>query len=400
MHIGSRSHMPTPRAGEASVPRLAVTRLSLTDFRSYPSVRIRTDSRPVVLTGPNGAGKTNILEALSFLAPGRGLRRARLAEVTRRRPDEAAGGRVWGVAARLEIDGGSAYDVGTGCRPDADGGREKREVRIDGDPAKSQSDLGRLAAVQWLTPQMDGLFNEGAGGRRRFVDRIIHGLDGDHAGPVNAYDHALRSRNKLLREGVRDTDWLASVEDSMVRHGVAVAARRREAVARLSAHCRVDDGPFPDAEIAMAGDLETWLDEAPALEVEDRFREHLRENGARDSEQAGAGVGPHRSDLAVRHAGHGRPAAECSTGEQKGLLITLVLGAAKMQSEDRGFAPLLLLDEVAAHLDESRRAALFGRLDALNGQAWMTGTEAGMFDAWRGTARFFDVSPGSITECG
>ena len=261
MHIGSRSHMSEPRADEASVPRLAVTRLSLTDFRSYPSVRIRTDSRPVVLTGPNGAGKTNILEALSFLAPGRGLRRARLAEITRRHPDEATGGRAWGVAAKLEI-GGSTYDVGTGCRPDANGGREKREVKIDGDTAKSQSDLGRLTAVQWLTPQMDGLFNEGAGGRRRFVDRIIYGLDGDHAGPVNAYDHALRSRNKLLREGVRDTDWLASVEESMVRHGVAVAARRREAVARLSAHCRVGDGPFPDAEIAMAGDLEAWLDEA------------------------------------------------------------------------------------------------------------------------------------------
>ena len=399
MHIGSRSHMSAPRAGEASVPRLAVTRLSLTDFRSYPSVRIRTDSRPVVLTGPNGAGKTNILEALSFLAPGRGLRRARLAEITRRRPDEATGDRAWGVAAKLEI-GDSTYDVGTGCRPDADGGREKREVKIDGESAKSQGDLGRLTAVQWLTPQMDGLFNEGAGGRRRFVDRIIYGLDGDHAGPVNAYDHALRSRNKLLREGVRDTDWLASVEDSMVRHGVAVAARRREAVARLSAHCRVGDGPFPDAEIAMTGDLEAWLDEAPALEVEDRFREQLRENGARDSEQAGAGVGPHRSDLAVRHAGHGRPAAECSTGEQKGLLITLVLGSARMQSEDRGFAPLLLLDEVAAHLDETRRAALFGRLGALNAQAWMTGTDAGMFEAWRGTAQFFDVSPGSITECG
>ena len=283
MRIGSRSHMSAPRADGASVPRLAVTRLSLTDFRSYPSVRIRTDSRPVVLTGPNGAGKTNILEALSFLAPGRGLRRARLAEVTRRRPGEATGDRVWGVAARLDIDG-STYDVGTGCRPDANGGREKREVKIDGESAKSQSDLGRLTAVQWLTPQMDGLFNEGAGGRRRFVDRIIYGLDGDHAGPVNAYDHALRSRNKLLREGVRDTDWLASVEDSMVRHGVAVAARRREAVARLSAHCRVDDGPFPDAEIAMAGDLEAWLDEGPALEVEDRFREQLqRELGARDS---------------------------------------------------------------------------------------------------------------------
>ena len=375
--------------------RLAVTRLNLTDFRCYSRMRIETDSRPVVLTGANGAGKTNILEAISFLTPGRGLRRAKLTDIGRRQSDGN-----WAVAAKLSV-GDVELAIGTGCESgsETNGGRNKRIVKIDGSVVKSQAALGQYTSAQWLTPQMDRLFLEGASGRRRFVDQLIYGLDPDHAGPVAAYEYSMRSRNKLLKEGNNDPEWLDSIEESMVRHGVAIAARRQEAVIRLNHVSRSGYGAFPGAEIAMTGALENWLEKEPALAVEDRLRLSLRDSRAPDSETGASSFGPHKSDFAVQHAGTEMEAALCSTGEQKALLIGIVLAAAKLQTEERGHAPLLLLDEIAAHLDGARRESLFEIIGALGAQAWMTGTDETFFAPFGNGAQRFHVADG-VVEAG
>ncbi len=384
-------------------------RLTLTDFRCYASLRLETDARPVVLTGPNGAGKTNILEAISYLVPGRGLRRAKLSEVAR---SDARGGLArdgassWAVAAEI-ARADEDYAVGTGYRPEAPDGKgggkgsEKRIVKIDGEPVKSQAELGRLASAQWLTPQMDRLFLEGPSGRRRFLDRLILGFDPEHAGPLAAYEHSLRSRNKLLKDGLLtkgkgDAAWLASVEDSMAAHGVAVAVRRLEAIERLRPFCGVSYGPFPGAELRLAGELESWLGEVPALAAEERMRGRLAATRESDAELGSACIGPHRSDLEVVHMGTGAPAERSSTGEQKALLVGLVLAAARLQARERGHMPLLLLDEIAAHFDPERLAALFDLVADMGAQAWMTGTDARLFAAWGARAQAIAVRDGTL----
>jgi DNA replication and repair protein RecF len=369
----------------------SVRRLTLTDFRCYGQVRLETDGRPVVLTGANGAGKTNILEAISYLVPGRGLRRAKLSEAAR------DGALAWAVSASADV-AGREIEIGTGYQPDQSGIREKRVVKIDGEVVKNQMALGQCMSAQWLTPQMDRLFLEGASGRRRFLDRLILGFDPDHASPVAAYDHSLRSRAKMLRDGVKDVAWLASVEDSMASHGVAIAVRRRDAVERLLPYCGSPYGPFPGAEITLAGELETWLADGPALAAEERMKARLAATRDFDAENGSASVGPHRSDFAVRHMGNGSEAARCSTGEQKALLVGLVLAAARLQARERGHMPLLLLDEIAAHLDLERLAALFDLLFEMGAQAWMTGTDARLFQAWGNRAQSFDVQQGRIVH--
>ena len=380
--------------------RIAVLRLSLTDFRSFPFVRLETDTRPVVLTGPNGAGKTNLLEALSYLVPGRGLRRAPLSEVGRVDPGAAIGGhppRAWAVAARIERDG-IEMDLGTGyLQKGAETERARRVIKLDGAPAKNQAALGRQISAQWLTPQMDRLFLEGPSARRRFIDRLILGFDPDHAGPLNAYEQSLRSRNRLLRDGASDQDWLNAVEESLSTHGVAVAVRRRDAIARLGPVAARSRGPFPGALITLGGALEDWLAAGPALAAEDQMRAALRASRAKDAAGGGTSIGPHRSDLMVRHSVAGLEAARCSTGEQKALLVSIVFAAAQLQAEDRGHAPLLLLDEVAAHLDDTRRDALFDLVSELGAQAWMTGTDEAVFAPLGDTAQRFRIDNGRIT---
>lgn len=367
-------------------PCLAVRRLTLTDFRCYGQLRLETDGRPVVLTGANGAGKTNILEAISYLVPGRGLRRAKLSEAAR------DGATAWAVSATADV-AGRDIEIGTGFRPES-GIREKRIVKIDGDIVKNQNALGQCMSAQWLTPQMDRLFLEGAAGRRRFLDRLILGFDPDHAGPIAAYDHSLRSRAKLLRDGIRDAAWLAGIENSMASHGIAIAVRRRDAVERLLPFCAAPYGPFPGAEITLAGEIESSLADGPALAAEERMKARLAEARDADAEQGAASIGPHRSDFTVRHMSNGSEAARCSTGEQKALLIGLVLAAARLQARERGHMPLLLLDEIAAHLDRERLAALFDLLSEMGAQAWMTGTDARLFAAWGPRAQMFDVQNG------
>ncbi|MGF7174367.1 DNA replication/repair protein RecF [Azospirillum doebereinerae] len=362
-------------------PVLAVRRLTLTRFRGYDSARLEPDRRPVALIGPNGAGKTNLLEAVSFLAPGRGLRGAKLAEIERIGSRPGAG---WAVAATLDTPGGPV-EIGTGREPH-DGmvprkptDRDRRLVRIDGHAAKGQTALAEHVAVVWLTPQMDRLFLEGSTGRRRFLDRLVFGFDPSHAGRLSRYEHSLRERARLLRDGCFDEGWLGGLEDQMATTGVAVAAARREVVQRLRAACARAVGPFPGADLAVTGAVEDWLDQGPALAAEDALRQSLRDSRRPDSAGGGAATGPHKSDLSVRHTAKDMPAALCSTGEQKALLIAIVLANARLLAAERGAAPILLLDEVAAHLDAERREALFGEILALGAQAWMTGTDESVF---------------------
>jgi DNA replication and repair protein RecF len=366
----------------------------LTDFRCYRQARLAIDTRPVVVTGANGAGKTNLLEAISFLAPGRGLRRARLGEVDRRAaPDSAAAG-AWTVAADIAT-ARDTVQIGTGREATASGG-ERRVVRIDGAPARSQAALAEHVNLVWLTPQMDRLFIEGAAPRRRFLDRLVYGFDPGHASRVAAYDQALRERGKLLRVGPYDAAWLGALEESMARHGVAIAAARREIVARLDCACAAGVAGFPVAALAAIGTVEAALGERPALAVEDDMRGALAASRRQDAESGGAATGPHRSDFAVRHAGTGVAAEQCSTGEQKALLIAILLAHARLQAALRGVAPIMLLDEIAAHLDRERRRALFAELIALRAQAWLTGTDSEVFGELRGAAQFLSVRDATI----
>jgi DNA replication and repair protein RecF len=387
------AHSPDATTGRAPA-LLAVRQLRLTDFRNYRQLRLDCGVEPMVLVGANGAGKTNLLEALSFLAPGRGLRRARLDEVTRR-PD----GAIWAVAATLDTPEGRLA-VGTGLDAARDGALPRRTVRIDGRTAASQTALGQHVAAVWLTPQLDRLFLDGPGERRRFLDRLVTALHPGHAGAVAAYDNALRQRARLLAErgSAGDPHWLVALEDTMARHGVALAANRADTVQRLDAAARLGVGPFPRAALAMAGEVDGWIAELAALDAEDRLRAALCGSRLRDAESGTTSVGPHRSDLAVRHLDLDLPAADGSTGQQKALLVSIALAHARLVTLSRGRPPLLLLDEIAAHLDAERRAALFEEVVALGVQSWMSGTDAELFRPLAGRAQVLRVADGAVVE--
>ncbi len=369
----------------------AIARLVLSDFRSYAAARLEVGAAPVVLTGPNGAGKTNLLEAISFLAPGRGLRRAKLSEIDRR---GCAG--PWALAMRVAI-AADMIEIGTGRDAASESG-ERRLVRINGAPAKSQAELARHASLVWLTPQMDRLFLEGSGARRRFLDRLVLGFDPEHASRLSAYERAMRERLRLLRDGGGDASWLKALEEEMAAHGVAIAAARSLAVVRLDQACASADGPFPRASLALESEIDQWLEEMPALAAEEELRRRLQTQRRSDADSGTTGFGPHRADLAVQHVGNGMPAALCSTGEQKALLLAVLLAQARLLAARSGSAPIMLLDEVAAHLDGERRAALFAELLDLRAQAWLTGTDAALFSELRHAAQFFAVAEARISE--
>jgi DNA replication and repair protein RecF len=374
-----------------------LSRLVLRDFRSYAHAELLLDARSVVLTGENGAGKTNLLEAVSLLSPGRGLRGAAYHEVSR-----ADGPGGWAIAATLETSNGPVR-LGTGIEPGPDLPLRSRIVRVDGQTASSPSVLAQHLRILWLTPAMDRLFLEASSERRRFLDRLVMGLDPAHGTRVNAYEKALRERNRLLAENNLDPAWLGGIEEQMAEYGVAIAAARLETLARLrgaldAAEDLLGTGrPFPRAALVLDGMLECELENAAAVDVEEGFRRHLSDMRARD---AGAGrtlSGPHRTDLAVRHIAKDRDARLCSTGEQKALLIGIVLANARMLAA-RGLSPVLLLDEIAAHLDETRRAALFDEIVSLRLQAFMTGTDAGLFEALGTRALSMRVENGAFFE--
>jgi len=375
---------------------LAVSRLTLSDFRCYSFLRLETDGRPVVLTGANGAGKTNILEALSFLAPGRGLRRAKLSEIARHGAGSEPGAAPWAVAAQLDRDDDGPRELGTG----REAGSERRLVRIDGHPARSQSKLSDVLSVLWLTPAMDRLFLEGATGRRRFLDRLVLSFDPAHGSRASAYEHAMRERSRLLREGRFDPSWIALLEQDMARHGAAMAVVRAETVRRLNAACRAGIGPFPAAVLGLVGVIDEAFLETGPDGLEEWFKGQLAACRRRDAEAGGATIGPHRSDLLVRHGTKDLPAEHCSTGEQKAVLVAIVLGQARERAAERGQAPILLLDEIAAHLDQTRRAALFDELCALGAQSWMTGTEESLFADLGARGQFFRVDDAVVAPNG
>ena len=371
-----------------------IRRLTLTNFRSYHAAQIDVGAGLAVLVGPNGTGKTNLIEAISFLAPGRGLRRATIDEVA-----FAEGNGSWAVSADVEGALGLAT-LGTGIdAPAAENTATSRKCRIDREPVPSATAFADHLRVIWLVPAMDTLFNGPASERRRFLDRLVLAVDAEHSSRVSALERALRSRNRLLEENRPDTHWLDAIEHETAELAVAVAALRAETVARLQAALTARNDPaalFPAAEIALDGWMEALLPHHPAVEVEDRYRAILKDNRARDTAAGRTLDGPHLTDLSVAYAAKNIPAADASTGEQKALLIGLILAHAGLLAEMNGFAPVLLLDEVVAHLDPARRTALYAELEKLGAQVWMTGADPAAFADIEGRAQFFQVSPGRI----
>ena len=361
--------------------RVWVERLTLTDFRNHARLSQTFDARPVVLTGPNGAGKTNLIEAISLLAPGQGLRRAPYPEIARRGAD------AWAVAARVHTPIGPV-DIGTGLTgASTASNRTGRTVRIDGEPQSGSGVLADYVEMVWLTPAMDGLFTGAGGDRRRFLDRMILCFDPGYRTRVNHFERAMAQRNRLLEEGVRENARLEGLEIVMAETGVAMAAARAQTVAALATMIearrdRATASAFPWAKLELEGALEAALAERPAVEVEDAYARTLANVRERDRGAGRALDGPHRSDLVVGHGPKDAPARQCSTGEQKALLVGLILAHAELMAERRqGAAPILLLDEIAAHLDAARRAALFDEIVTIGTQAWMTGTDSEAFSA-------------------
>ena len=375
-----------------------ICRLSLRNFRSYAALQLDIGTQPIVLVGANGAGKTNLLEALSLLAPGRGFRRPALDALA-----HAGGDGSWAVAA--EVDGALGLaTLGTGIDPtgSAAGAPETRRCRIDREPVGSAAAFAAHLQVIWLVPAMDALFTGPAAERRRFVDRVALATDHGHGTRVNALERSLRARNRLLEEARPDARWLDAVEHETAELAVAVAAGRAETVRRLAQvlAARADDAAFPAAAIHLTGWMEDELRESPALAIEDRYRAILREARARDAAAGRTREGPHLSDLAVSHRHKGIAATDASTGEQKALLIGLILAHAGLIAQASGHAPVLLLDEVVAHLDPQRRRALYDRLERLGPQVWMSGADPAAFADLAGRAQMFEVSPGEVTARG
>ena len=370
-----------------------IRRMTLTHFRNYRSATLETRGDIVVLVGPNGAGKTNCIEAISFLSPGRGLRRATLDDVADNQGDGS-----WAVSAEVEGELGLAT-LGTGIdAPGSEAAATSRRCRIDREPVHSAAAFGDHLRMVWLTPSMDGLFMGAASERRRFFDRLVLAIDSEHSSRVSALDRSLRSRNRLLEVRNFDDHWCDAIEHETAELAVAVAAMRGQTVARLAAALGALglSSPFPSAAIALDGWMENALLNAPATAVEDRYRQILRTNRARDAAAGRTLDGPHLTDLQVIYAPKNMPARDASTGEQKALLIGLVLAHANLVAEMTGITPLLLLDEVVAHLDPNRRVALFGELAKLGAQVWMTGADPAAFADVGASGEIFDVESGRV----
>lgn len=381
----------------ATIRRPLVRRVILQDFRSYATLDLATDGFIVALVGENGAGKTNFAEALSLFAPGRGLRRAVLGDCAR------VGGSGGFAASIFVEDDDATRQLGTGLEPRPGAEPAARVNRIDRAPVASTRAFADHLRIVWLTPSMDGLFIDPASERRRFLDRLVLAVDPAHGARANQFERALRGRNRLLEERARDTRWLDAIEREAAELAVAVAAARHECVARLKATIareRDDSSAFPWADLALEGDVEHLVAEMPALDAEERYRALLRDNRGRDAAAGRTLSGPHVADLRVWHGPKGAPAAQSSTGEQKALLVGLVLAHARLVAQMSGMAPLALLDEVAAHFDPRRRAALFEALERIGGQVFLTGADPAAFADLAGRAQFLEVTPGRVARRG
>jgi DNA replication and repair protein RecF len=378
--------------------RVAATRLMLTNFRSYGMLDLKCEGSHVVLVGPNGAGKTNLLEALSMFAPGRGLRGARLSEMSRTPVHGAVGApeRPWAISATIS-SAAVSFQIGVGYLPgQGDGDASKRTVRMDGVPVSGVAQLAEHVRLIWLSPAMDRIFSESVSERRRFLDRLISSFDPLHARRWGQYETAMRERMAALRAGGSGS-WLTALEQTMAEAGVAVAASRLAGLQQLSHGIDAQSGStFPHAVVGLAGFIETGLQSRAAVDLEDEFQARLCRNRERDAEAGRTGDGPHATDFLVSHREKGRPADSCSTGEQKALLIRLVLACASLPAPGAPDRPILLLDEVAAHLDETRRRALFDEIDSLDLQSWLTGTDLQLFSGLEGRAQFKRVADGQV----
>lgn len=382
-----------PGSSDHPIIRLSVASLSLNHFRNYGAARLEISPAPVVLTGHNGAGKTNILEAISLLTPGRGLRRAKLGELDNRMEDHLP----WAVAAGINGMQGEVK-IGTGRDADAgEAGIDKRMVKIDGKPARSQADLARHISVIWLTPQMEQLFNDGTSAGRKFLDRLVFSFDPEHAARVNEYDFAMRERNKLLSHPRSDEVWLEALEMTMAETGTAIASARLHTVEHINHAIAESTLSFPKAFISISGIVEDLLKlGTPAVQIEQDFNTILRRGRMQDSAAGRTLSGPHRSAMKVIHVEKQMPAEACSTGEQKALLLSMVLAEARSGARWHGVVPVLLLDEVVAHLDATRRQELFAEIEQIGAQVWMTGTDPGLFAGMDKKSQFFRVENGSI----
>jgi len=381
--------------------RLAISQLTLTSFRNYGFERLDVTAAPVVLTGANGAGKTNILEALSLLTPGRGLRASPFGELAR--STSAGAAQEWGVAAQTHGPSGPVSLGTSWISPEHSATQASgRKVQVDGSVQKSSGVLGSYLRCIWLTPTMDRLFTGPASDRRRFLDRLTGSFDPGHGYQVQTFEKLMRERNRLLDQAKQNSAWLDGIEHQMAEAAIAIAAARRTAINALAPLLAASGaasrgGHFPWVEIALVGGLEDSIASGSAIEAEESYRQHLGDMRERDSAAGRTLDGPHRSDLEVIHGPKGLAARHCSTGEQKALLIGIILAHARViQAAFRGFSPILLLDEVAAHLDEYRRAGLYDEITTLGAQAWVTGTDKSPFEAFGGRAQYFTVTDGKV----
>lgn len=376
-------------AGLAAAPgcALAVTCIALQGFRSYAESDLRVDSAPVVLYGGNGIGKTNLLEAVSLLSPGRGLRGARLAAIPRRSADGEVAPH-WTISATLSRSADGEWEIGTGC-PGNTSGQPRRVFHLNGAPADA-AEVAELVSILWLTPAMDRLFLEGAQMRRRFLDRLVFALVPSHARKSARYERAMTDRLRLLREGTRRGPWLDALEKIMAEEGAAINAARHEMVECLNSelNARRAEGAFPCARLSLAGEGGAVAADGAVL------ADALAASRERDRDSGRTHCGPHTADLEVEHVAKRSDARECSTGEQKALLISIALADAWLKRKRHGLAPMLLLDEIAAHLDSQRRVALFEEILALNSQAWLTGTDRDLFEPLRRRATFLTIEDG------
>lgn len=399
------------KISEVVKEKSGVSRLTLTDFRNYAYLRLNTELRPIILTGENGSGKTNILEAISFLTPGRGLRGAKLSDIKRLTPALvtadysalSAQNMSWAVHASV-LKNGEEYALGTAVQKnikeqnDEISRFERRIVQIDGQKVSSQAELGKYLSAIWVTPQMDRLFLGGPQPRRSFLDRIVYAFDLEHAKRTSNFEHLYKQWYQLLKTGRADHHWLLSLEEEMSETGVAVAAARRELVARLNTFIEESpDDVFPDILLELDGVIEKMLDQMPAVDVEDFYRENLLKQRRNVLENEGVD-GVNRTDFKVFYKKKNMPAELCSTGEQKSLLVSIILAQTKCQILDKGFAPVLLLDEVTTHLDDSKRDALLEKIKDLRLQAFITSTERTSFELLKNEAQFFEVKNNGVFE--
>jgi len=393
-------------SNDETIIKSGVKRLTLANFRNYDNLRINTNLYPIIITGENGTGKTNILEAISFLTPGRGLRSAKLSDIKKISPNtssvtDISNNNSWAVSA-IVTNNNEDFDIGTAVESSSKETNEdtrlfeRRIVKINGQKTSSQADLGRYISAIWLTPQMDRLFKGGSQPRRSFLDRLVYAFDIEHAKRTSNFEHLYKEWFQLIKNGNTDNLWLQSLEENMASIGVAIAAARREQIARLNSFIEKEpDDIFPNVELSLEGKIEQLLDTKPAIDVEDYYVNMLKSQ-RRNILYSESVDGINRSDFNVIYKRKKMPAELCSTGEQKSLLISIILAQTKCQSLNKGFSPILLLDEVVAHLDEIKREALLEKIRNLNIQAWITSTDAELFGSMRNHAQFLNIKNNTI----